>query len=140
MHIEILLNREAAEHQELVKDLRAELHVLEGMKGLKYDEVTVPAPRNVLSVEHDVVKFAFEHSGSLIPLATALLQLLRASIERRKISERKGDPPAVLVAGAKTLKIPASPSAERRFLKQIGEGRSPKKTRNKKDRPPRKSK
>src|SRR5437879_10589428 len=105
MRIELLLNPEAAEHQELVKDLREELRVLEVMMVLKYDEVTVPAPPNVLSVEHDIVKFVFEHGGSLIPLATALLQLLRAISERRKISEsKKGDPPAVLVVGAKTLK------------------------------------
>ena len=144
MQVELLLNPESAEHQELLKDLREELRALEGIKGLKYDEVTAAAPANVLSVEHEVVKFVFEHSGALITLVTTLLQLLRASSEKRNIPERKEDPPAVLVVGSKSLKIPASPGAEKRFLKQITQKRSSrpaaKPTRKKKTHPKRKSK
>src|ERR1019366_9032863 len=132
MQVQLVFNPEAPNYQELVKDLREELHAMEGLKDLKYDEVTAPAPANVLSVEHDVVKFVFTQSGALISLVTALLQWLRSASERRDIPEKKDDPPAVLVVGANTLVIPASPGAERRFLNRIKQGKSSKPTGKKK--------
>jgi hypothetical protein len=132
MQVQLVFIPEAANYQELLEDLREELHALEGPQGLKYDEVTAKAPANVLSVEHDVVKFVFEHSGTLLTLVTTLLQLLRSASERRNIPEKKDDPPAVLVVGANTLKIPASPGAEKRFLNRIKQGKSPKPAAKKK--------
>jgi len=133
VQVQLVFNPEAPDYQELIKDLREELHALDDLHGLKYSEETEPAPPNVLSVEHDVVKFVFDHSGPLITLVTTLLQLLRSSSERRNIPREKGTPPAVLIVGANTLEIPASTGAERRFLDRLKQ-RKPSKPTGKKQR------
>lgn len=128
MQVQLVLNPEAPEYEQLVRDLREELAAL---KGLRYEEEEAPAPANVLSVEHDVVNFVFQHSGQILTLATALLQLARAISERRGITQRKEAPPAVLVIGENSLSIPASPQAEKRFLGRIKQGKTGKPTSKK---------
>lgn len=123
MEVKIVLDPQVEGYQELLGDLREELHALEGVRGLKYEEATAPAPPNVLSVEHDVANFIVQQAGPLLLFATALLQILHSCLDRRNIAKQENHPPAVLVVGNMSLKVPASPGAEKRFLSRVEKAR-----------------
>src|SRR6185437_8683012 len=110
MKVELYLNPDAAGYADFLEDMKEELSAL---KGLKYSEETAPAPPKTLTVEHDVLKFIFEHGGDALQLSIVLLQVIHAALERhhdkhpqkREAEER---PIVVLQVGDQRLKYPAS--------------------------------
>jgi hypothetical protein len=134
MRIELFLNPEAEGYVDFVQDLKEELGSL---KGLKYEEELRSAPPKSLSIQHEAVKFLFEHGGKAIPLVTALMQLIRAVLERQR--DRVSTPPgkdslplAVLKVDDRELKFPSSPPSERTFLKNVEAGKTRKKEKKSK--------
>jgi hypothetical protein len=71
-----------------------------------------------LAVDHNILKFVFEHP-STIQVATAIVQLVRAIVEKRNVKVDKKNPPAVIIANDKSLKIPASPQTEKKFVDDL---------------------
>jgi hypothetical protein len=129
MKVELILNPQAAGYDQFQRELREELRAL---KKTSYKESSEPAPPKVLTVEHDVVKFAFEHPSESLGLAKALVELVRAVIERLGIKAKKGEPPAVLLAKKKSLPLPSTQGKERRFLDWIRRGAPEKPAKRKK--------
>jgi len=125
MKVELYLNPDAAGYADFLEDMKEELSAL---KGLKYSEETAPAPPKTLTVEHDVLKFIFEHGGDALQLSIVLLQVIHAALERhhdkhpqkREAEER---PIVVLQVGDQRLKYPASDKAERNFVERLKKGK-----------------
>jgi len=144
MRVELYLNPDAPGYVDFLEDLKEEFSAL---KGLKYKEETIPAPPKTLSVEHDVLKFVFDHGDKAVNFSIALLQLIRAALERRRDqqppkTETGAVPIAVLQVGDRQLKYPSSDQAERTFAERIKKGKVkvPKTKKNKSDRKKRKKK
>jgi hypothetical protein len=115
MKIELVLDPNSPGYQDVVDGLEEEFAAL---KGLDYEKVTEPAPPRTLAVDHNVLKFVFEHP-QVITLVTSVIQLTRSVIERIGAPSKKDTPQAVIVAGEKNLKLPASPATEKRFLSNL---------------------
>ena len=97
------------------------LEKLRALKKLDYEEVSEPAPAGVL-LSAGCHQVYFEHPGETMRLATALVELVRACVERLKIGGKKGEPPAVIIAKKKVLPLPSSPGREKKFLDWIRRG------------------
>lgn len=119
MKVELIINPKAQGYDDFQHELREELRAL---KKIKYNEVSEPAPADVLAIEQDVVKFVFEHPAESLGLATALIELVRTVIERLNIKTKKENPPAVILAKKKPLPLPSPPGKEKRFLDWIRHG------------------
>ncbi len=119
MKVELILNPQAQGYDQIQHELREELRAL---KKTDYTEVSEPAPPKVLTVEQDVVKFVFEHPAETLGLARALVELVRALIERLNIKPEKQQPPAIILVKKKHLPVPSSPGKEKRFLDWIRRG------------------
>jgi hypothetical protein len=116
MKVELLLDPNSPEYQDIVDGLKDEFAALEG---LEYTQVTEPAPPRTLAVDHNVLKFVFEHPQT-VNLVTALIQLTRSVIERIGVRPKKDVPQAVIVVKERSLKLPASPGTEKRFVSNLG--------------------
>jgi hypothetical protein len=124
MRVELYLNPNEPGYVDFLEDLKEEFSAL---KGLKYKEETVPAPPKTLAVEHDILKFIFDHGDKAVNLSIALLQMIRAALERRndrqpQKTESGAVPIAVLQVGDRQLKYPSSDQAERTFAERIKKG------------------
>ena len=140
MQVELLLDPNSSNYQDIVDGLKEEFAALEG---LEYKQVTEPAPPRTLAVDHNILKFIFEHPQT-ITLVTTVLQLTRSVIERVGARPKKDQPQAVIIVGERNLKLPASPETERRFISNVERhqtvGKRPTKRVKKKLRDPRKKK
>jgi len=134
MKVELILNPEVEGYEQIQHELRQELSAL---KRTKYTEVSEPAPPRVLSVEHDVVKFVFEHPGDAFTMARGLVELAMAVLERLNVRAGKEQLPVIILVKNKTLSLPSPQSRVKRFLDWIRKG-EPEKSPTKK--PPRKKK
>jgi hypothetical protein len=124
---ELILNPKASDYVDVVSDLE---HEMRELKGLKYKQVEAPAPPKTLNLEHDIVKFIFEHGADAIKLVVTLLQLAQALVERRRKttdaekSPRGDEELAVLKVDDRTLVLPASDRAQRNFLNAVHKGKT----------------
>ena len=129
MKVEMYLNPKAPNYLEFLADFKTEL---DDLKGLDYKQVEVPAPPKTLNVEHDILKFMFEHGAETLKLVTVLVQLARAVVERRNKPEvdpktkEGGEPVAILKVDDRSIAFPASDNAERAFLKAVRKGKTKK--------------
>jgi hypothetical protein len=135
MRVELYLNPDAPGYVDFLEDLKEEFSAL---KGLKYKEETVPAPPKTLTVEHDVLKFIFDHGDKAANLAIALMQMIRAALERRRDQQTPKNvgstiPIAILQVEDRQLKYPSSDQSERSFAERIKKGnvKVPKAKKNK---------
>lgn len=115
MQIQLILDPNSANYQEIVDGLEEEFAAL---RGLEYTRVTEPAPPRTLAVDHNVLKFVFEHP-QVITLVTSVIQLTRSVIERIGVRPQKDTPQAVVVVGERSLKIPSSAATEKRFISAL---------------------
>jgi len=133
MQIELIFDPKAPDYVDVVTDLE---HEMRELKGLKYKQVEAPAPPKTLNLEHDIVKFVFEHGADAVKLIITLLQLGQAVIERRRKSTdaeksaRSKEELAVLKVDDRTLALPAPDGAQRNFLKAIHKGKTKRVVRN----------
>lgn len=130
MQVEVLLNPQDEFYSDFVADFKKEVRAL---KGLEYKETEAPAPPKTLNVEHDVVKFVFEHGVDALKLVTTLLQIGQAVSERiRKSKDEAKDksdaPVAVLKVDDRTISFPASDNAQRNLLNAVREKKTKKKS------------
>lgn len=112
MKVELLLDPKSPNYQDIVDGLKEELAALED---LEYTQVTEPAPPRTLAVDHNILKFIFEHPQT-VKVVTALIQLTRSVIDRIGARPKKEVPQAVIVVRDRALRLPAAPGTERRFL------------------------
>lgn len=130
MRMELILDPDAGGYEDIRQTLEAEIAALEGVSYSK--EMGEPPPKT-LSLEHEVIKFIFQHPD-LVRLGTALVELVRSAINRTTSNVKKEKPIAVLVVGKNTLKIPSSPQTERRFLESLQQRPTKRKTPRRKPR------
>jgi len=114
--VELLLNVEAEGHDQIQRDLKAELDAL---GNLQYSQVKIPAPANVLSFEQEVVKFVFAHGEQVVDLTKALIELVTAVIVMRGIKTEKNNPPVIVVVDGKALPLPSVPRREADFVRML---------------------
>jgi len=119
MAVELFINSNAVGYDQLQRDLRTELAAL---KGVEYSEAKAAAPENVLSGEHDVLKFVIDHPSTIL-VVKAIIELVRSVVERRKIPTKSANPPTVIVVNGANLPLPSSPQKESRFLQRLESGK-----------------
>ncbi len=126
MQVELILNPQAKGYEKLQADVKAQLAEF---KDLAYRRVEQPPPAGVLSAEHEIVKFVFQHpeiavggvvlATWVVRLATVIVQTVRAVVERRGIESDPKNPIAILVVDNRTLVLPSPPVKEQRFLRTL---------------------
>lgn len=121
-NLQIVLNPDDPSHADIEKELRAQLSALETVK---FEVRTEPSPAGTLAVPglELVTAFVIAHPGQVIPLATALVNLLNTVLSRfpRKETEGKKKPPfrAAIVADDRQLSFPSSENQQDKFLKGV---------------------
>jgi len=120
MDVELILNPKASDYETFQADLRNELAAF---KKMKYREVKEPPPAGVLAAELEVVKFVFQHpvvaamvTREVLKLGTAIVETVRAVIEKIGIRPEANNPHAILVIDNRKLVLPSTPATEQRFL------------------------
>lgn len=122
MSVELILNPRVRGYEQVQADLHNEFKAL----GLSYTREMRPPPPGTLSAEQEVVKFIFQHpvlagaalgvAKESLRLAPAIVEMVRAVLERRQIQCDPKNPVVILIVNNQTLALPASPQKELRFL------------------------
>jgi hypothetical protein len=119
--IRVLVNTESAEYTAIQRELVTEVNALGREPGVHVRTETSVPPAGTLAVA-EAFQFVIDHKDAilLIPLAKAALEVITAVLRRRGADapvRAKAEAPAMIVVGDhNTIVLPASPSAQRRFL------------------------
>ena len=125
MNIQIVLNPDIPQYQEIKEALEEELNAL---KGLTFERVTEPAPPKTLAVDHNVLQYLFSLKDSvstsqLVSFVTVLLQIVNTVLKRVESKSKKENPPAVIVVRERALRLPGSPSSQKRYISELSKGK-----------------
>jgi hypothetical protein len=135
MQIEIFIDPQAENYERFRQGLEKKIGSLQG---IEYSRGSTKAPERTLSVVHDVVHFVIQHP-EILKVLPYVIDLVRTSIERWKVPTEPKKPPAVIVVEGKSLKMPASSGAEKRFLDALDSPKASKTKDNSKPRRPSKT-
>jgi len=121
-NLQIVLNPNDPSYADIEKELQAQLAALETVK---FEVRTEPSPAGTLAVPglEQVTAFVIAHPAQVIPLATALINLLNTILSRfpGSGSEGKKKSPfrAAIVADEQQLAFPSSENLQDKFLKGV---------------------
>ena len=117
--IEIYIDPNGPAHLELEEGLRQSLRAL---TSISVKEEKKPVPPGTLTAGLDqVVAYVVQHPDKVLPLATAVLNILSNLLRFRSTKAAKGekDKPVVIVVRDDRLSLPASEATQRKFLQKI---------------------
>lgn len=126
--IEIFIDPNSPSHGELEEGLRKSLGELTSVS-VTEERKPVPPGTLGLGLEH-AVAFVIQHQDKVLPLATAVLNVLSNLLRFRSAKSQKGekkDKPVVIVVKEERLSLPATEATQKKFLRRIQtDGQSPK--------------
>jgi hypothetical protein len=125
--IEIFIDPNSPSHGELEEGLRKSLGELTSVS-VTEERKSVPPGTLGPGLEH-AVAFVIQHQDKVLPLATAVLNVLSNLLRFRSAKSQKGekkDKPVVIVVKEERLSLPATEATQKKFLRRIQtDGQSP---------------
>jgi len=122
VQIQVLLDPQAPSYGTIQTDLLNELNALGTEKGVKITTLKEIPPVGTLSVT-EVFKFIIDHKEEIVTvaaMATAVLELINAVLQRHKLEKEKDQKPLIMIIiENRCLPLPTSAERQRKFLAQL---------------------
>jgi hypothetical protein len=115
--LRIVLNSNHPNYERIANGIRRNLDALDSVT---VKEVTVPQKPGTLTAEWtQVTEFVLQHSGQLIDLTKAVIEMGTAVILMRAAKGKDSEKPVVIKSGGDELALPASDQKKKKFLTSI---------------------